>query len=130
MTKKSKASRGVRKTQTTRKAPATKRGLTKPKISSVTRKTTGSPSKGRTKTPDRQLTVGKNAPPFTLVSGKGEKISLSNFKGKKVVLYFYPKDDTPGCTKESCAFRDLAPEWAADDVVILGVSADSLKYDN
>ena len=52
------------------------------------------------------LEVGQKAPDFAALNDKGEKVKLSDFKGKKVVLYFYPKDDTPGCTKEACAFRD------------------------
>ena len=73
------------------------------------------------------ITEGKTAPEFELEGSDGNTHRLSDYRGKTVVVYFYPKDNTPGCTKESCAFRDLAPEWAADDVVILGVSADSLK---
>ena len=52
------------------------------------------------------LKVGQKAPDFTVMNDKGEEVKLSGLKGKKVVLYFYPKDDTPGCTKEACAFRD------------------------
>jgi thioredoxin-dependent peroxiredoxin len=74
------------------------------------------------------LEVGKPAPDVSLVSDKGETISLSDFKGKQaVVLYFYPKDDTPGCTKEACSFRDLSAEFAEKNAVILGVSPDDSK---
>lgn len=69
--------------------------------------------------------VGDKAPNFTLTSGGGEKISLADFKGKKVVLYFYPKDDTPGCTKEACSFRDNFSALKRKGAVALGVSVDS-----
>jgi peroxiredoxin Q/BCP len=68
---------------------------------------------------------GKAAPAFTLTNQDGEKISLDDFRGKNVILYFYPKDDTPGCTKEACGFRDFNKEIQALDTVILGVSPDS-----
>jgi len=66
--------------------------------------------------------IGKPAPSFTLPDQDGKKHKLSDYKGKYVVLFFYPKDDTPGCTKESCGFRDLASEFAAIDAVVLGCS--------
>jgi thioredoxin-dependent peroxiredoxin len=68
---------------------------------------------------------GKAAPPFTLTDADGKTVSLKDFAGKHVILYFYPKDDTPGCTKEACGFRD---DWAAlkkANAVVLGVSGDS-----
>ncbi len=68
---------------------------------------------------------GKAAPAFTLENQDGEKISLKDFRGRDVILYFYPKDDTPGCTKEACGFRDFNKEILALDAVILGVSPDS-----
>lgn len=67
---------------------------------------------------------GKQAPPFTLTDETGKRVSLSDFRGKNVVLYFYPKDDTPGCTREACGFRDAFPEIGRADAVVLGVSAD------
>jgi thioredoxin-dependent peroxiredoxin len=70
--------------------------------------------------------VGQKAPDFTLLNDLGEKVKLSDFKGKKVVLYFYPKDDTPGCTKEACAFRDGIDEIKKQGAVVIGVSADSV----
>ncbi|UCE62758.1 MAG: thioredoxin-dependent thiol peroxidase [Nitrospirota bacterium] len=73
------------------------------------------------------LKVGQNAPPFTLLDDSGQKVSLSDFKGKKVVLYFYPKDDTPGCTKEACAFRDGIDDLRDSRAVVLGISADSVE---
>jgi len=68
---------------------------------------------------------GKAAPASTLTNQDGEKISLHDLRGKDVILYFYPKDDTPGCTKEACGFRDFNKEIQALDAVILGVSPDS-----
>lgn len=68
---------------------------------------------------------GKAAPAFTLVNQDGEKISLKELRGQNVIVYFYPRDDTPGCTKEACGFRDFNKEIQALDTVILGVSPDS-----
>ena len=68
---------------------------------------------------------GKPAPPFTLEGGDGKRVSLEDFTGKNVILYFYPKDDTPGCTKEACGFRDLWKEIGKKNTVVLGVSADT-----
>jgi peroxiredoxin Q/BCP len=73
------------------------------------------------------LSVGDKAPQFTLNDGDGKKVKLSDFKGKKVVLYFYPKDLTPGCTVEACAFRDDISVIKKLGAVVLGVSADSEK---
>lgn len=67
---------------------------------------------------------GSKAPAFTLAADDGSKIKLSDLKGSPVVLYFYPKDDTPGCTKEACAFRDLHKELAKLGAKVLGVSPD------
>jgi peroxiredoxin Q/BCP len=68
---------------------------------------------------------GKAAPAFTLEDTHGNKVSLKDLKGKNVILYFYPKDDTPGCTKEACGFRDLWKEIEAQNAVVLGVSPDN-----
>lgn len=70
------------------------------------------------------LAVGTDAPAFTVKDTNGNTVSLSDFAGKTVVLYFYPKDDTPGCTKQACSFRDAQEEYQGKDIVILGVSAD------
>lgn len=70
------------------------------------------------------LTVGTKAPDFTVKDTNGNTVSLSDFKGKTVVLYFYPKDDTPGCTKEACSFRDAYADYQGKDIVVLGVSMD------
>jgi peroxiredoxin Q/BCP len=79
------------------------------------------------KQPDLKLKEGDKAPDFTATTTDGTRLSLSDFKGKNVVLYFYPRDDTPGCTKESCAFRDEFAKFESKGVVILGVSTDSQK---
>jgi len=73
------------------------------------------------------LDVGKKAPDFSLLNQDEKKISLKDFIGQKVVLYFYPKDDTSGCTKEACNFSDDLPKFSKIDAVILGVSPDSVK---
>ena len=73
------------------------------------------------------LAVGAKAPAFSLKDTKGETVKLSDFKGQKVVLYFYPKDDTPGCTKEACGFRDEFAQLKKRGAVVLGVSADEQK---
>lgn len=73
------------------------------------------------------LEVGKKAPDFSLLNQNDKKISLKDFIGHKVVLYFYPKDDTSGCTKEACSFSDDLPKFSKIDAVILGVSPDSVK---
>lgn len=69
---------------------------------------------------------GETAPDFTLSSDDGGTVKLSDLRGKPVVLYFYPKDDTPGCTKEACAFRDRTQELKAAGAVVLGVSPDDV----
>lgn len=74
-----------------------------------------------------ELNIGVPAPAFTLPADGGKEISLSDFIGKKVVLYFYPKDDTPGCTAESCAFRDNLPNFKKLDTQIIGISKCSVK---
>jgi thioredoxin-dependent peroxiredoxin len=68
---------------------------------------------------------GQKAPAFSLPSSEGREIALKDLRGKKVVLYFYPKDDTPGCTREACAFRDAKARLARTGAVVLGVSPDS-----
>ena len=73
------------------------------------------------------LTVGIKAPDFTLPDKDGKNINLSDFKGKKVILYFYPKDNTPGCTKQACAFADAYQEYKNLDIEIIGISKDSVS---
>lgn len=72
------------------------------------------------------LQAGDPAPDFTMEADKGGAVSLKDLKGKTVVLYFYPKDDTPGCTRESCGFRDHYPSFQGRDVLIYGVSCDDI----
>jgi thioredoxin-dependent peroxiredoxin len=74
--------------------------------------------------PGESLTVGMPAPEFSLPSTLGRRVSLSEFRGKRVILYFYPKDDTPGCTMEACGFRDSFPRIESKDAIVLGVSLD------
>ena len=71
--------------------------------------------------------AGSPAPDFALPSDDGGDVSLSELRGRKVVLYFYPKDDTPGCTTQACDFRDSLPRFEGVDAVVLGVSADSVE---
>src|SRR5688500_20094782 len=78
-------------------------------------------------TPELSLKEGDPAPDFTAPASGGATVSLSDFKGKHVVLYFYPRDDTPGCTKEACGFRDIYAEIEKDGAVVLGVSVDPVK---
>jgi len=74
-----------------------------------------------------ELKEGDRAPEFRAASSQGGEVGLADFRGrKKVVLYFYPKDDTPGCTKEACGFRDVRADFDAADTVVLGVSKDSV----
>ncbi|MBI4418281.1 MAG: thioredoxin-dependent thiol peroxidase [Ignavibacteriales bacterium] len=72
-------------------------------------------------------TTGKKAPEFSLPDSEGQTVRLKDFRGKKVVLYFYPKDQTPGCTKEACSFNDSLAEYRKRGAVVLGVSADSVE---
>ena len=72
------------------------------------------------------LEIGMKAPEFTLSDKDGKTVSLSDFLGKKVVLYFYPKDNTPGCTRQACAFAAAYKGFKAKDVVVIGVSRDSV----
>lgn len=67
---------------------------------------------------------GKSAPLFTLQDSDGNKVALKDFRGRHVIVYFYPKDDTPGCTKEACGFRDLQAELGKQDAVVMGISPD------
>lgn len=72
------------------------------------------------------LNAGDRAPDFALTDKDGNRVSLSNFKGKRVVLYFYPKDNTPGCTRQACAFSDLYCEFKKKNVEVIGISKDSV----
>ena len=70
---------------------------------------------------------GDKAPSFNMPTSTGEKVSLSKLKGQKIVLYFYPRDDTPGCTKEACGFRDDLSKYKKAGAVVIGVSKDSIE---
>ena len=72
-----------------------------------------------------ELKIGDKAPAFSMATDGGGKVALADLKGKTVILYFYPKDDTPGCTKEACGFRDNLPHFTKSDAVVIGVSRDS-----
>ena len=76
------------------------------------------------------LQIGDAAPNFTLPDQNGDSMSLASLRGKKVVLYFYPKDDTPGCTKEACNFRDRWEQLKANNITVLGVSKDGATSHN
>ena len=71
--------------------------------------------------------VGQAAPEFTLPDQEGNEVSLSDFRGQRVVVYFYPKADTPGCTTQACGIRDHAADYDAADAVVLGISPDTVK---
>ncbi|MAM42150.1 MAG: thioredoxin-dependent thiol peroxidase [Thaumarchaeota archaeon] len=73
------------------------------------------------------LNEGDKAPSFNMPTNKGENVSLSKLKGQKIVLYFYPRDDTPGCTKEACGFRDDLSKYKRAGAVVIGVSRDSVE---
>lgn len=75
----------------------------------------------------QEVQIGKPVPDFRLPADSGEEISLSQFRGRKVVLYFYPKDSTPACTQEACDFRDLAQAYGEYGAVVLGISGDTVK---
>ena len=70
------------------------------------------------------IDAGSPAPDFTLATDGGGSLTLSSLRGKKVILYFYPKDDTPGCTREACAFQEALPDFSGADAVIVGLSRD------
>ncbi|MDR0268588.1 thioredoxin-dependent thiol peroxidase [Paenibacillus sp.] len=74
-----------------------------------------------------ELSIGQMVPDFTLPAASGEQITLSSFRGRKVILYFYPKDMTPGCTQEACSFRDSNHILEEKGAVVIGISPDSVK---
>src|SRR4029434_7363192 len=73
------------------------------------------------------LSVGTKAPDFNTTDQSGKKVTLKDYRGRKVVLYFYPRDDTPGCTKEACAFRDHFAQFKNKGAVVFGISPDSVQ---
>lgn len=120
-----KPSSGVSKTGTKTKGP-TKKTTAKKSATSATKKPRASTAKGKAIVSTGGLKVGSRAPAFSLPNDKGQIVKLSDLKGKKVVLFFYPKDDTPGCTKEACSFRDGLQAIRKKGAVVFGVSADSV----
>ncbi|WP_223067000.1 thioredoxin-dependent thiol peroxidase [Paenibacillus caui] len=79
---------------------------------------------------EQELEIGQVVPDFTLPASSGASVTLSEFRGKKVVIYFYPKDQTPGCTQEACDFRDRTEYFAQHGAVLLGISGDDIKSHN
>lgn len=79
------------------------------------------------KTPELKLQVGDPAPAFAAATNGGHRVALRDYAGRPVILYFYPRDDTPGCTKEACAFRNAYAQFQKKGAVVLGVSADPVK---
>ena len=73
------------------------------------------------------MKVGDMAPDFVLLSDEGKKVSLKDFRGRRIILYFYPKDGTPGCTQEAKEFRDLAEQFSKENAVVIGLSKDSVE---
>ncbi|MBQ3598537.1 MAG: thioredoxin-dependent thiol peroxidase [Clostridia bacterium] len=73
------------------------------------------------------LTIGTKAPDFTLIDKEGNNVSLSDFLGKKIVLYFYPKDNTPGCTRQACAFASAYEDFKTNNIAVIGISKDSVS---
>jgi len=73
---------------------------------------------------EAKLKIGELAPDFTLQNDKGQAVKLSDFRGRRVIVYFYPADDTPGCTKQACGFRDAYPQIEEKNAVVLGISPD------
>ncbi len=114
--KKTIAKKSVAKKLASKKAPAKKAPVQKSVPQAAVKKTKPS-----------ILVEGQAAPQFSLSDDSGKIVSLSDFKGKTLVIYFYPKDDTPGCTKESCDFRDSFSRVKSKGAVVLGVSRDSVK---
>ncbi len=111
---------GTKAKVTQKKTPTTK---TKP---SLAKKSTSIATTGKKVATTNGLKIGSRAPAFSLPNEKGQVVKLSELKGKKVVLFFYPKDDTSGCTKEACSFRDGLQAIRKKGAVVLGVSGDSV----
>ena len=109
-----------------KKKPISKKATAQKSTPTVTAKNTSISSKEKAVTVTSGLKVGSRAPAFSLPNEKGQVVKLSDLKGKKVVLFFYPKDDTSGCTKEACSFRDGLQAIRKKGAVVLGVSGDSV----
>jgi peroxiredoxin Q/BCP len=115
------ASKAVAKTK-----PASKKTSVKKSATSLTKKTPSTSLKKKTTAATGGLKVGNRAPAFSLPNENGTVVKLSDLKGKKIVLFFYPKDNTPGCTQEACSFRDGLQTIRKKGAVVFGVSADSV----
>ena len=119
----------TKKTPTTKKAAATKEAAAPAKKAAATKK--AAPAKKAAApamaAPAASGSGGEVAPAFTLPSDEGKDVSLADFAGRRVVLYFYPKDNTPGCTRQACAFQDNLAALKKKGAVVLGVSRDSAK---
>jgi peroxiredoxin Q/BCP len=118
MAKKPASKKAAPKKTAAKKAPVKKVAAKKPAASKA-------PTKPATKAGG--IAAGMAAPDFTLPTDGGGSVTLSKLKGKAVILYFYPRDDTPGCTVEACAFRDNLPDFGRAKATVLGVSTDSAK---
>jgi len=116
------------KKKTTKKTA--KKAVKKAPARKAVKKTVKKPAKAQVKKTKGKSSakslLGKAAPDFNMPLDEGGKIALKNLAGKRVVLYFYPKDDTPGCTAQACTFRDNMPKFEAQNAVILGVSKDTV----
>ena len=116
-----------------RKAKAAKPKAAKKAVKKVAKKKAAKPAarkepaKKAAPTATQSSLAGKLAPAFSLTNDAGKKVSLKDFRGKRVILYFYPTDDTPGCTTQACAFRDAEANFSKADAVVLGVSKDDVK---
>lgn len=116
-----------------RKAKAVKPKTAKKAVKKVAKKKAAkpaarkAPAKKAAPAATQSSLAGKLAPAFSLTNDAGKKVSLKDFRGKRVILYFYPKDDTPGCTTQACAFRDAEANFSKADAVVLGVSKDDVK---
>lgn len=125
----SKAAKTAKATKTTAAKPTRKTSPAKTKgdavAAAVPKKTKAAAKSKVAPLASAALAIGSAAPAFSLPADDGSTVSLASLRGKSVVLYFYPKDDTPGCTKEACGFRDAAADFAAKNAIVLGVSKDS-----
>jgi len=121
MKKASTASRPKTTTRATTAKSQTAKRIAKPATAAKEKSSKAEPSSAVT------LKVGQKAPAFSLLNDKGDAVKLSDLKGKTVVLFFYPKDDTPGCTKEACSFRDGLREIQKRGAIVVGVSPDSVE---
>ncbi len=116
-----------RKAKTAKPKAAKKKAVKKVAAKKVAKKAAPKASAKKAAPKGISTLAGKAAPAFTLMNDQGKKVSLKDFRGQRVVLYFYPKDDTPGCTTEACAFRDAEANFSKADAVVLGVSKDNVK---